>query len=515
MRLRELIVNLTAAKLIGDDVEVTSIVHDSRKVQAGSLFVCLKGLKVDGHDFARDALQRGAVAIVAEREIPTDGKPLVLVPDTREALAWLCHRFFGEPTKSLTVIGVTGTNGKTTTTHLIAHLLNAEFSNSKVSAIAEPNVNEVTAVLGTIGVKWRGQTWETDQTTPDAPELVQWLARLRDEGAKFVVMEVSSHALAQKRSDGILFDAAVFTNLSRDHLDFHGDFENYFLAKARLFTEYAEIAQRNGKSFHTFINADDPYGQRLLTMCPSPKTTYGFGEGVDYRAVDLRLSPSGTQFSVITRVPSSAPRPLSIRLLGRFNIVNALAAIAVARHFGVSWETIVSALPNFKAPPGRLEIVDEGQPFTVAVDYAHTPDALEKVLLTVRELTEGRVIVVFGCGGDRDPTKRPEMGRIATQLADYTVITSDNPRTEDPIKIIEQIVAGVVPGAKYHVEPDRRKAIFHAIEIAHPSDFVLIAGKGHETYQIIGTRKLPFDDREVAREALREIKETRVRKEGY
>ncbi|MFN4180944.1 MAG: Mur ligase family protein, partial [Armatimonadota bacterium] len=319
MRLRELIVNLTAAKLIGDDVEVTSIVHDSRKVQSGSLFVCLRGLKVDGHDFARDALQKGAVAVVAEREVPTDGKPLVLVPDTREALAWLCHRFFGEPTKSLTVIGVTGTNGKTTTTHLIAHLLNAEFGDSKISAVAEPNACGVAAVLGTVGVKWRGQTWETDQTTPDAPELVQWLARLRDEGAKFIVMEVSSHALAQKRSDGILFDAAVFTNLSRDHLDFHGDFENYFLAKARLFTDYAEIAQQNGKSFHAFINADDPYGQRLLTMCPSPRTTYGFSESVDYRAVDLHLSPSGAQFSVITRSSSPVPCPLSIRLLGRFN----------------------------------------------------------------------------------------------------------------------------------------------------------------------------------------------------
>lgn len=494
MRLRELIANLSTAKLFGDDVEVTDITHDSRKVQLGSLFVCLKGLKVDGHDFVRDALQRGAVAVVAEREVPTDGKPLVLVPDTREALAWLCHRFYGEPTKSLTVIGVTGTNGKTTTTHLIAHLLNAEFGKDA----------EIAAVLGTVGVKWRGQTWETDQTTPDAPELVRWLARLRDEGAKFVVMEVSSHALAQRRSDGILFDAAVFTNLSRDHLDFHGDFENYFAAKARLFTDYAEIALRNGKAFHAFINADDPYGHRLLTMCPAPKTTYGFGENADYRAVDLRLSPSGTQFAVITRPSSLVPRPLSIRLLGRFNVTNALAAIAVARHFGVSWGAIADALPKFKAPPGRLEIVDEGQPFTVAVDYAHTPDALEKVLLTIRELTKGRVIVVFGCGGDRDPTKRPEMGRIATELADYTVITSDNPRTEDPLKIIEQIVKGVRKGAAYHVEPDRRKAIFHAIFAAQPGDFVLIAGKGHETYQIVGTQKLPFDDREVAREALKE-----------
>lgn len=481
------------AKLLGDDVEVSDITHDSRKVKPGSLFVCLRGLKVDGHDFAPDALKRGAVAIVAEREVQTDGKPLVLVPDTREALGWLCHRFFGEPTKSLKVIGVTGTNGKTTTTHLIAHLLNSEFGKG----------SEVAAVMGTVGVKWQGQTWELDQTTPDAPELVRWLAELRDDGARFVVMEVSSHALAQKRSDGILFDAAVFTNLSRDHLDFHGDFENYFAAKARLFTEYAEIALRNGKPFHAFINADDLYGQRLMAMCPAPKTTYGFSETADYRAVDLNLSPTGTQFTVVLRSPSPVSYPLSLRLVGRFNVANALAAIAVALHFGVSWETVARALPEFKAPPGRLEIVDEGQPFTVAVDYAHTPDALEKVLLTVRELTKGRVIVVFGCGGDRDPTKRPEMGRIATELADYTVITSDNPRTEDPLKIISEIVKGVKEGSAHHVEPDRRKAIFHAIFEAQPGDFVLIAGKGHETYQIVGTQKLPFDDREVAREALK------------
>ncbi|MCC6037057.1 MAG: UDP-N-acetylmuramoyl-L-alanyl-D-glutamate--2,6-diaminopimelate ligase, partial [Armatimonadetes bacterium] len=294
-------------------------------------------------------------------------------------------------------------------------------------------------------------------------------------------------------------------NLSRDHLDFHGDFESYFAAKARLFTDYAEIALSNGKPFHAFINADDPYGQRLLTMCPAPKTTYGFGEDADFRAVELSLSPSGTQFSLAVKNDATQVHRLSLRLLGRFNVANALAAIAVARHFGVPWEAIESSLPEFKAPPGRLEIVDAGKPFTVAVDYAHTPDALEKVLLTVRELTKGRVIVVFGCGGDRDPTKRPEMGRIATRLADYTVITSDNPRTEDPLKIIEQILEGVVPNSAYHVEPDRRKAIFHAISVAQPGDFVLIAGKGHETYQIIGTEKIPFDDREVAKEAMQKV----------
>lgn len=492
MRLRELIASLPAAELIGGDVEVMEITHDSRKVIPGSLFVCLKGLKVDGHNFVPEAIQRGAVAVVAERQVPTNGKPLVLVPDTREALAWLCHRFFGEPTRWLKLIGVTGTNGKTTTTHLIAHLLNAQNPGS-------------TGVVGTIGVRWRGEWHELTQTTPDAPELVKWLHQLHNNGAQFVVMEVSSHALAQKRCDGCLFDAAVFTNLSRDHLDFHGDFENYFAAKGRLFTDYAEIATRNGKSFQAFVNLDDPYGQRLLNMCPAPVMTYGFNEKADYCAVDFDLSLSGTLFTIAVRNSTNGPRRLFTRLLGRFNIYNALAAIAVARHFGVSWETIETALSEFEPPPGRLEIVSVDKPFTVAVDYAHTPDALEKVLLTVRELTKGRVIVLFGCGGDRDPTKRPEMGRIATQLADYTVITSDNPRTEDPLKIIEQILAGVVPNSAYHVEPERRKAIFHAISVAQPGDFVLIAGKGHEAYQIVGTEKLPFDDREVAREALREL----------
>ncbi len=499
MRLRELLTALPSAQVEGDDVEVTAIVHDSRRVRPGALFVCLQGLRVDGHDFVADALQRGAVAVVAERPVPTNGKPLVLVPDTREALAWLCHRFYGEPTKSLTLIGVTGTNGKTTTTHLVAHLLNAQNP-------------DTAAVLGTVGVRWRGEEHELDQTTPDAPLLVAWLARLRNEGAKFVAMEVSSHALAQKRADGCLFDAAVFTNLSRDHLDFHGDFESYFAAKARLFTDYALAAKQHGKSFVAFVNSDDAYGQRLLSLCPAEVVTYGFNEGAHFRAAEIRLSPSGTQFVLVPK--GEAPLSLSMRLVGRFNVANALAAIAVARHFSVPWQTIAEALPQFLPPPGRLELVEEGQPFTVAVDYAHTPDALEKVLTTVRELTQGRLIVVFGCGGDRDPTKRPEMGHIATQLADYTVITSDNPRTEDPLKIIEQIVAGVMPGASYHVEPDRRAAIFHAIAVAQEGDFVLIAGKGHETYQIIGTEKRPFDDREVARQACRAVVEKKVRDWG-
>ncbi|MGQ9727178.1 MAG: UDP-N-acetylmuramoyl-L-alanyl-D-glutamate--2,6-diaminopimelate ligase [Candidatus Fervidibacter sp.] len=493
MRLSDLISVLPKTELLGEDVEVSDITHDSRKVRSGSVFVCLKGLKTDGHNFALDALKRGAIAIVAERFVNTNGKPLILVPDTREALAWLCHRFYLEPTKSFKLIGVTGTNGKTTTAHLIAHLLSAENPES-------------VAVLGTVGVKWRGEWCELSQTTPDAPELVKWLARFRDEGAKFVVAEVSSHALAQKRTDGCLFDAAVFTNLSQDHLDFHGNFENYFAAKVRLFTDYKEIAYRNGKPFHAFVNVDDPYGQRLMEVCQAPKTSYGFSEVADYRATDLNLSPSGTQFTLIAHESGLVSQRVFTRLIGRFNIMNVLAGVAVARHFGVSWETIVKSLPDFKAPPGRLEIVDEGQPFTVAVDYAHTPDALEKVLLTVREMTSGRVIVVFGCGGDRDPTKRPEMGRIATQLANYTVITSDNPRTEDPLKIVEQIVAGVAHGASFLAEPDRRKAIFHSISLAQPGDFVLIAGKGHETYQIIGTEKFPFDDREVAREALRKLR---------
>jgi UDP-N-acetylmuramoyl-L-alanyl-D-glutamate--2,6-diaminopimelate ligase len=282
--------------------------------------------------------------------------------------------------------------------------------------------------------------------------------------------------------------------------------EAYFFAKARLFTDYAQFAFRHGKNFQAIINADDPYGQRLMAMTPAPVTSYGFSEDASFRAVQVRLTPSGTEFLLLVNGVAPIPKPFRLRLLGRFNVANALAAMATAHLFGVTWETMMTALPEFTPPPGRLELVDEGQPFTVAVDYAHTPDALEKVLMTVREITKGRVIVVFGCGGDRDPTKRPEMGRIATRLADYSVITSDNPRTEDPMAIIAQILEGVVPDATCHVEVDRRKAIFHAIAVAKPDDFVLIAGKGHETYQIVGTEKHPFDDREVAREALRELR---------
>lgn len=491
MQLAELMKALPFAQLLGDGkTEVMDIVQDSRRVTPGALFVCLKGLKVDGHDFVKEALGRGAAGVVAERRVTTDGKPLLLVPDTREALGLLCHRFHGDPTKGLTLIGVTGTNGKTTTSHLIAHILNAEAG------------KEVAAVIGTLGVRWGGRWHPLDQTTPDAPTLVRKLAWLRDEGAKFIVMEVSSHALAQKRTEGCLFDAAVFTNLSRDHLDFHGTFENYFSAKARLFTDYAHFALRGGKAFHAFLNADDPYGRNLSSLTPTLKTTFGFSRDADYRARDLRLTPSGTRF--VLHAPDAITMPLTIPLIGRFNVLNALGAIAVAKHLGARWETIRKALKEFRPLPGRLEIVDEGQPFMVAVDYAHTPDALRKVLQAIREITGGRIIVVFGCGGDRDPTKRPEMGRIATVFADYAIITSDNPRTEDPSQIIAQIARGVIPRAPHHVEPDRRKAIFHAIASAGQGDFVLIAGKGHETYQIVGTEKIPFDDRKIAREALRE-----------
>ncbi|MCS7223080.1 MAG: UDP-N-acetylmuramoyl-L-alanyl-D-glutamate--2,6-diaminopimelate ligase [Armatimonadetes bacterium] len=489
MKLKDLVQALPDFHWRGDDAWISSITHDSRRVQPGALFVCLSGLHQDGHHFVTEALQKGAAAVVAERSVDTGSAPLIQVPDTRLALSLLAHRFYGEPTKFLTVIGVTGTNGKTTTTYLIAHILN-QFSGRPIAA-----------VLGTTGIRLGNQSFPLNQTTPDAPELFRWIAWAKDTGAQFLVMEVSSHALEQRRCDACLFDIAVFTNLSHDHLDYHHDLESYFFAKARLFTDLADHSLQNGKNYLALVNADDPFGQRLLKIALGKIRTYAtVGDG-DYTVHNISVSGSGISFRLQTKTLSL---PLSSSLLGRFNVMNVLAASAVALELGVPPEALSDALLSFQPPPGRLERVDVGQPFLVLVDYAHTPDALDKVLDAVREVTSGRVIVVFGCGGDRDPMKRPQMGRIATTKADLTIVTSDNPRTEDPMKIIEQIIAGIEKGSPFIIQPDRRTAIKTAVQMAQRGDVVLIAGKGHEDYQIIGRQKIPFSDRLVALEALQE-----------
>jgi UDP-N-acetylmuramoyl-L-alanyl-D-glutamate--2,6-diaminopimelate ligase len=440
-------------------VDIRSITYDSRRVGDNTLFVCVAGLVVDGHDFAEAAVAAGAVALVVERVLPID-VPQLLVADARVAMASLAATLYGSPSQGLTVIGVTGTNGKTTTVHLLDSVLREH--------------GWATGVIGTLtGVR----------TTPEAPELQAQLAAWRDDGREAVTMEVSSHALALHRVDAMRFAVAVFTNLSRDHLDFHGTMERYFDAKARLFSPVL--------TEQAVVNADDPHGRLLLDAAQVPTTPYSFSE-VD----GLELTAASSSFSW-------RGHRIVVPIGGRHNVSNALAAATAAGAMGIAIPTIAAGIGNAGPVPGRFEPIEEGQRFSVVVDYAHTPDGLQRVLAAAREVApDNRVIVVFGCGGDRDRTKRPAMGIAAVEGADLAVVTSDNPRSEDPEAIIDEIVAGVSRSSALTVEPDRRRAIGIAFEAAGDGDVVVIAGKGHESTQTIGESVVPFDDRVVAREEL-------------
>jgi UDP-N-acetylmuramoyl-L-alanyl-D-glutamate--2,6-diaminopimelate ligase len=436
------------------------LAYDTRSVAPGALFFCVPGERADGHDFAADAVARGAVGLVVERRVDLD-VPQLVVPDARVAMAEAADEFFGRPSEELVVAGVTGTNGKTTTTFLLYAILDA--------AGMRPGL------LGTVECRIGGEVRPAVRTTPEAIDIQRTLREMLDAGDGSCVMEATSHGSELRRLDRIRFDALVFTNLTQDHLDFHGTMERYFEAKRRLFLEGRPPAA---------INSADEWGRRLLDDRPEA-LTYG-------SAPDAQIGPD-------------ALNGVDLKLRGRFNVENALGALAAARLLGVDEEAIVRGLEAVPGVPGRFESVDEGQPFEVVVDYSHTPDSLENVLRAARELAEGRVICVFGCGGDRDRGKRPVMGGIASRLADVPIVTSDNPRSEEPEAIIEEIVVGMEPGAE--IDPDRRSAIAHAIELAEPGDVVVIAGKGHEQGQEFKEgRKVPFDDREVAREALRRLR---------
>jgi UDP-N-acetylmuramoyl-L-alanyl-D-glutamate--2,6-diaminopimelate ligase len=436
------------------------LAYDTRSVAPGALFFCVPGERADGHDFAGDAVARGAVGLVVERRLDLD-VPQLVVPDARMAMAEAADEFFGRPSEELVVAGVTGTNGKTTTTFLLYSILDA--------AGMRPGL------LGTVECRIGGDVRPAVRTTPEAIDIQRTLREMLDAGDRSCVMEATSHGSELRRLDRIRFDALVFTNLTQDHLDFHGTMERYFEAKRRLFLEGRPPAA---------INSADEWGRKLLSDRPDA-LTYGF-------APDAQIGPDALE-------------GVDFKLRGRFNVENALGALAAARLLGVEEEAIVRGLEAVPGVPGRFESVDEGQPFEVVVDYSHTPDSLENVLRAARDLSEGRVICVFGCGGDRDRGKRPVMGAIASRLADVPIVTSDNPRSEEPEAIIEEIVSGMEPGAE--VDPDRRSAIAHAIELAGPGDVVVIAGKGHEQGQEFKEgRKVPFDDREVAREALRRLR---------
>ena len=441
------------------DVDAGRAAHDSRSVVPGSVFCCVVGASHDGHDHAAAAVEAGAVALLCERPLNL-GVPEVRVTSVREAMGPLASELAGRPSDHLTVVGVTGTNGKTTAVHLLQAVLDA--------------AGIPCGVIGTL---------TGARTTPDAPELQDQLADAVSSGARAVGMEVSSHALDLHRVDGTRFAVSVFTNLSRDHLDHHGDMSAYFLAKARLFEpDLTDVA---------VLNLDDPHGRLLRDAAQVPTVGYALAD-----AEDLQLGLDGSRFTW---------RGVEIRvhLPGRFNVANALAAATAATSLGIAPEVIAAGLAAAGPVPGRFERVDAGQPFLAAVDFAHTPDGLEQLLISARELAgSGRVLVVFGAGGDRDPSKRPVMGEVAARLADVVIVTSDNPRHEDPAAIISQVQHGMEDPSHVHIEPDRRAAVSWAVAAARPGDVVLVAGKGHETTQTIGDRVIPFDDRVVLREAL-------------
>jgi UDP-N-acetylmuramoyl-L-alanyl-D-glutamate--2,6-diaminopimelate ligase len=470
-----------AAMLLGDlfgdpalpPVDVAALAYDARRVEPGGVFFCVRGFTADGHDFAADAVARGAVALVVDHPLGL-GVPEVVVDDVRAAMPAAAARLAGDPTAALAMVGITGTNGKTTTAFLTRALLEAG--------------GRRTGLLGTVTSWVGGEQRPVVRTTPEAIDLQDSFRAMADGGDTACVMEVSSHALDLRRADAIHWDVAAFTNLTQDHLDFHADMEDYFRAKRRLF----EVASGQGATLVACV--DDPFGARLAREFGEAVTVGIDARDATVRATDLRPGPHGTDFTV-DGVALRAPMP------GRFNVLNALVALAAARALGIDDATIAEALPRAGRVPGRFEPVDEGQEFAVIVDYSHKPDALDNVLRTAREMAERQLIVVVGAGGDRDRGKRSLMGAAAAAHADVVLLTSDNPRSEDPEAIIAAMAEGA-PRAERIV--DRREAIARAIGLAGAGDVIVVAGKGHETYQeLAGGRKVPFDDRQVAREALR------------
>jgi UDP-N-acetylmuramoyl-L-alanyl-D-glutamate--2,6-diaminopimelate ligase len=464
-------------RIVGDaEVEVTSLAYDSRKAGPGTLFFCVVGEKRDGHEFAAQVVEAGAVALVVERQLEV-AVPQVVVPSARAAMAPFAAAFWGNPTAALKVVGVTGTNGKTTTAYLIREILEA--------------AGVQTGLMGTVKQVVGGVEEPVERTTPEAIDLQETFRRMIDGGDRAVAMEVSSHALVLHRADRIHFDVAVFTNLTQDHLDFHQTMEEYFEAKRMLFA--ADPGVR-------IVNFDDPYGRRLAAEFEC-LTFSAEGADADYRATDVEFDAGGATFTVAGKAEVRTGMP------GHFNVANALAAFAAAEALGVDAATAAAGLAAAARVPGRFEPIDEGQGFAVLVDYAHTPDSIENALRAARRLTAGKLISVFGAGGDRDKAKRPLMGRAGGVLSDLAVVTSDNPRSEDPEAIVAEVAAGAAEGdAELIVEVDRHAAIALAVGRAKPGDTVVIAGKGHEQGQEFeGGRKVPFDDREVAREELRKL----------
>ena len=500
MDLRKLIENLSVCNVRGDrGVEISGLAYDSRAVRPGYLFVALRGHRADGHGFIKDAVQNGARAVVAEEFQDMDtAVARVQVRNSREALSKLAVVFYDRPFRDMNLIGITGTNGKTTTSYLLESILLISGANP--------------GIIGTVNYRYAGQTLGASVTTPESLDLTQIFRKMADAGVSDVVMEVSSHALDQGRAKDCPFRIGIFTNISRDHLDYHCSMAEYFKAKSRLFQGLG----KNGDADLTraIINTDDPKGQELARLTDVGVWTYGLGKGCDVRAEAVHTTRRGLSARLIT---PAGEIPVQSPLIGRFNIYNIMAAAAAALCLNIDPNMVALGVAGLKGVPGRLESVENKRLLDILVDYAHTPDALQNAIAAVKPIVNGRVITVFGCGGDRDKGKRRDMGHVAGKLSDVVFITTDNPRSEDPAAIASEIEKGVresglkklrpsadhrVPGPGYIVDLDRRNAIRNAVQIADDGDLILIAGKGHEDYQIIGNKKRYFDDRKVALDAV-------------
>jgi len=466
------------------NIDIKNISYDSRQIKENGLFIAIDGFKTDGHEYINEAISNGALVIIIENDIENyfDDIVYVKVKDSREAMAYISAEFYEYPQKDLKLIGVTGTNGKTTTTNLIKSILE--------------NKGYKTGLIGTIGNYINKEELDSSRTTPNSLELNKLFYQMKNKGIEYVVMEVSSHAIDLKRIFNLEFDVAVFTNISQDHLDYHKTLENYINVKSKLFTQVKE----NG---YSIINIDDNFSNKIIESTKSNVVTYSLNKKSDFQAKNINLKTSGVSFKL-----NNFEKIINLNITGKFNIYNALAAIAVASVLKIDYNTIKEGLEKVEGISGRFELIKESQNYTVIVDYAHTADGMKNVLKTIKELAENDIIIVFGCGGDRDKEKRPEMGKIATEYGDFVFITTDNPRSEKPESIINDIEKGLEKNKeKYRIIVERKKAIYKAIEMANKNDIVVIFGKGHETYQVFKNKTIHFDDREVAREAIRSKKE--------
>jgi len=489
MRLSSLLEELNQKQIHGnsDDVEIAGIVYDPLRVKPGYLYVAiniytqLDKIEIpDGHDVVQDAIKNGAAAVILERDMDVaDSVVKIVVPDSRYALATLANKFYEYPSRAMKMIGITGTNGKTTTTHIIESIFNQNFG---------------TGLIGTLYYKINGQINKSKDTTPEPPDLQEIFTRMKNEGVDYCAMEVSSHGIDFYRVEGIKYHVAIFTNLTRDHLDYHKTMEHYRETKMKLFKWLH-------KDDYAIINIDDPSAQYFIDSANANVMTYGIEKDADLTVKDVEITIKGMEFTLVTPAGNIRVKP---QLVGKFNIYNILAAVGAAVSQGIELESIKNGLENNIRVSGRFELVDKGQPFSVVVDYAHTPDGIENVLRLAKDLKPSRIITVFGCGGDRDKEKRPIMGKIVSDYSDYFVITADNPRSENPVEISEQIKKGV-SHQKYSNIIDRREAIEHAIKMAQPGDIIMVLGKGHETTQTLKHETLHFNDVEVAEEILMDL----------